>query len=149
MLQFSEDAAQAPSHFLCSLQLHLLPVLLHLLVSILLHCILLSMAESHLEEVLPHQVTPVTLHPELPHLGLPNPHVLHTPPRVDHHLTTDLCPQLPSRFPLLRSAPSTLTGRQVNEDETMAVASMSAPASRGVDARANARRLAWTPLLLD
>jgi hypothetical protein len=42
-----------------------------------------------------------------------------------------------------------LTGRQVNEEETMAVASMSALASRGADASSSARSLAGTPLLLD
>jgi hypothetical protein len=70
----------------------------------------------------------VPIHPELPHLSLRNPHLLRTPPRVDHHLTADLRPQLPQRSPLLRSVPSTLTDRQVNkEEETMAVASMSPP----------------------
>jgi hypothetical protein len=59
--------------FLRGLQLHLLPVLLHLMVSIFLHRIIISMVEANLQAVLPHQVAPVPLLPELPHLGLPNP----------------------------------------------------------------------------
>jgi hypothetical protein len=59
--------------FLRGLQLHLLPVLLHLIVSIFLHCIIVSMAEPDLQVVLPHQVAPVPLLPELAHLGFPNP----------------------------------------------------------------------------
>jgi hypothetical protein len=42
-----------------------------------------------------------------------------------------------------------LTRRQDNEEETMAVASMSSLASRGADTGISTRRLAWTPLLLD
>jgi hypothetical protein len=59
--------------FLCVLQLHLLPVLLHLIASIFLHCIVVSMEEPNLQAVLLHQVAPVLLLPELPHLSLPNP----------------------------------------------------------------------------
>jgi hypothetical protein len=55
----------------------------------------------------------------------------------------------PPRSPLLRSAPSMLTDSQVNEEETMAVASMSAPACRDADASSSARSLAGTSLLLD
>jgi hypothetical protein len=42
-----------------------------------------------------------------------------------------------------------LTGRQVNKEETMAVASMSAPASRGADSGSSERSLAGTSLPLD
>jgi hypothetical protein len=85
--------------FLRGLQLHLLPVLHHVIVSIFFHCIVVSMVEPDLQAVLPHQVAPVSLLPELPHLSLPNPHVLRTPPQVDHHLTADLRPPLPPEIP--------------------------------------------------
>jgi hypothetical protein len=42
-----------------------------------------------------------------------------------------------------------LTGRQVNEEETMVVASMSTSASRGADVVSSVRSLAGTSLLLD
>jgi hypothetical protein len=44
--------------FFRGLQLHPLPVLLHLIFSIFLHCIIVSMAEPDLQAVLPHQVAP-------------------------------------------------------------------------------------------
>jgi hypothetical protein len=44
--------------FFRGLQLHPLPVLLHLIFSIFLHCIIVSMAEPNLQAVLPHQVAP-------------------------------------------------------------------------------------------
>jgi hypothetical protein len=59
--------------FLCGLQLHLLPVLLHLIVSIILHCIVVSMAQPDLQAVLPHQVAPCRYSQSSPTLAFRTP----------------------------------------------------------------------------